>query len=560
MEGDAVRPSTMIAADPLPEATDSGAYVVECQPVEVSLPRLKVAPDFLAKIKQSHPTPLSAWGDLIDNSREAGATDFTIDVRSGPSDNWSHAHVQVVTTDNGCGMGESKMSEGLMGIGYTQKDLSTGQHYGFGSTTSIPRIADNALVFSINEAGERTVGFISSKLATELGASELITPQCTWSMRRGGGGFEVLHRDVSKYSLSYDSRLASLKVITDHSPFLSEAQVLAEFDRMMDDGAKTGTRVVMWSLSSEHNVHAEDDIGIRGLGSSAWAHQRSLRGYLELLYYCDDDHAPRMRILIKDVPVTPRNWSQFLFHQHADVHRPRSEEASGSLSERPTVQITFGYQVRLEHLVAVFSDRKSGKKRQGSENLRLQNYSGAFYYHRDRLIIPLKQFACQQRTITQMLTTERRIKTLGFGLLAVCRENYLTAGHNKSHYVAPSLDEQKLPPAAQLFKTMSDKVRKHPPLGFRSYAIFTCLVPRPRRLRSCWPKRSPRFWKWSWESRRRRQSSPAKRLRARAALRAPKSAQRKLPVLRARSRRMPKQRVPLCRTRGCQPAMAVRAG
>ena len=57
------------------------------------------------------------------------------------------------------------------------------------------------------------------------------------------------------------------------------------------------------------------------------------------------------------------------------------------------------------------------------------------------------------------------IKTLGFGLLAVCRENYLTAGHNKSHYVAPSLDEQKLPPAAQLFKTMSDKVRKLPCLA-----------------------------------------------------------------------------------------------
>lgn len=475
MECDAFRPDTLSAAERLPD-TDDGAYVVDCEPIEVSLPRLKVAPDFLAKIKQSHPMPLSAWGDLIDNSREAGATDFTIDVRSGPSANWSHASVQVVTTDNGCGMSESKMSEGLMGIGYTQKDLSTGQHYGFGSTTSIPRIADNALVFSINEAGERTVGFISSKLATQLGASELITPQCTWSMQPGGG-YEVLRRDVTMYSLSYDSRLASLKVINDHSPFLSEAQLLAEFDRMMDDGAKTGTRVVMWNLSHEHNVHAEDDIGIRGLGTSAWAHQRSLRGYLELLYYCDDDHAPRMRMCIKSVPVIPRNWSQFLYHKHTDLHRPRSEESSGSLSERPTVQITFGYQVRLEHLVAVFSDRKAGKKRQGSENLQLQNYSGAFYYHRDRLIIPLKQFSCQQRTITQMLTTERRIKMLGFGLLAVCRENYLTAGHNKSHYVAPSLDEQKLPPAAQLFKTMSEKVRQRPPLASRSYTIFTCILP-----------------------------------------------------------------------------------
>ena len=272
----ALRPDTRNAAE-LPDTADS--YFVECEPVEVSLPRLKVAPDFLAKIKQSHPTPLSAWGDLIDNSREAGATDFTIDVRDrlGPSANWSHAHVLVVTTDNGCGMSESKMSEGLMGIGYTQKDLSTGQHYGFGSTTSIPRIADNALVLSINEAGERTVGFISTKLATKLGASELITPQCTWSMRRDCG-FEVLQRDVTKYGLNYDSRLASLKVINDHSPFQSEEQVLAEFDRMMADGAKTGTRVVMWNLSSEHNVQAEDDIGIRGLTASAWGHQRSLRG------------------------------------------------------------------------------------------------------------------------------------------------------------------------------------------------------------------------------------------------------------------------------------------
>ena len=113
-------------------------------------------------------------------------------------------------------------------------------------------------------------------------------------------------------------------------------------------------------------------------------------------------------------------------------------------------------------LVAVFSERKSGKKVAGSENLRLQEYSGAFYYHRDRLIVPLKRFACQQKTITAMLTTERRIKTLGFGLLAVCRENYLTAGHNKSAYVArnDAVDEQKLPPAGMLFNALSAKADK----------------------------------------------------------------------------------------------------
>ena len=73
------------------------------------LPRFRVAPDFLQSNSQAHPNPLSAWADLIDNPREAGATSLWIDVKQ------LHKVDIVVVKDNGCGMTEGTMATGIMG-------------------------------------------------------------------------------------------------------------------------------------------------------------------------------------------------------------------------------------------------------------------------------------------------------------------------------------------------------------------------------------------------------------------------------------------------------------
>ena len=148
-----------------------------------ALPGLTCAPTFLDHFKQAHPSPMSAWGDVVDNCRDAKATRLDIDVRSVDAAAAGGGHV-VVVTDDGCGMLEDDMAKGIRGLGYTDKGLETGQHYGFGATTSLPRLSDSCLVFSSRRGEDgtlqRTVCFLSTKLQSELAASQAVTPQCTW--------------------------------------------------------------------------------------------------------------------------------------------------------------------------------------------------------------------------------------------------------------------------------------------------------------------------------------------------------------------------------------------
>ena len=103
-----------------------------------ALPGLRVAPTFLGHFKQAHASPMGAWGDVIDNCRDAQATRLDIEVRSSVSGAAAAAGaggnetgpeaVLVVLTDNGSGMLEDDMAKGISGLGYTDKGLETGEH------------------------------------------------------------------------------------------------------------------------------------------------------------------------------------------------------------------------------------------------------------------------------------------------------------------------------------------------------------------------------------------------------------------------------------------------
>ena len=59
-------------------------------------------------------------------------------------------HVQTaLPTHAAVGAFIAPAGDGILSIAYTQKDLTTGQHYGMGSTTALPRLCDHALVFTI---------------------------------------------------------------------------------------------------------------------------------------------------------------------------------------------------------------------------------------------------------------------------------------------------------------------------------------------------------------------------------------------------------------------------
>ena len=59
------------------------------------------------------------------------------------------------------------------------------------------------------------------------------------------------------------------------------------------------------------------------------------------------------------------------------------------------------------------------------------------------------------------MTTERRIAIKGYGLLGVCRENFLTPSHNKASYVLRETIESSAPKPELLFKKMSDLAEQH---------------------------------------------------------------------------------------------------
>ena len=92
------------------------------------LPNMQVASSFLEKNSQAHSSAMTALGDIVDNARESGATALSIEAELAPNAGRrgaSHSRV-IKISDNGAGMREGQVLEGMMSIGFTRKDFSTG--------------------------------------------------------------------------------------------------------------------------------------------------------------------------------------------------------------------------------------------------------------------------------------------------------------------------------------------------------------------------------------------------------------------------------------------------
>ena len=198
------------------------------------LPSFRTAAGFLDANAQAHDRrPLFAFGDLCDNCREAGSTQLKIDVH----DNGSTTGVMLSLTDNGKGMDEKTMGDGLLSIGFSHKAERAEVHYGMGSTSAQPRLSpQGSLIFS-KRGGARTVGLISTTIFKSLGTDELKVAQCSWDARS-----RLVERTEERHPLKKSQRVASLAHILAATPFKSEAALLEEFQCI--SGAH-GTRVLL---------------------------------------------------------------------------------------------------------------------------------------------------------------------------------------------------------------------------------------------------------------------------------------------------------------------------
>ena len=223
----------------------------------------------------------------------------------------------------------------------------------------------------------------------------------------------------------------------------------------------------------EHEL-TPDDIRVREEqrqpDACRWPHEVSLRSYLEILYYCDDGVRPPMRIFIGGVGVEPRNWSHMLQHrQEAKAYYPHVDAQTNG-GERAVARLDLGYAVPLQELVTLLQGgdpygapggRSSSHAELVARKKQLVEYSGVFYYHRGRLIAPLQALPCFSKADNRLPTAERRIRDKGFGLLGVCRENFLTPRHNKASYMLRETVDSAAPKPELLFKRMSELAEEH---------------------------------------------------------------------------------------------------
>ena len=402
------------------------------------IPNMRAAPTFLETNAQAHPTVFSPIADLADNCVEARASRLTIDLYS--TDGLSMLKI----VDDGVGMSERTLLDGPLSLAYTGK---LGTHYGMGATTSIPAIAPYALIFSCVGGTKRTIGCISSALSVRVRAQQTKMPQVSWEAT--AEGWQLVETTDEDYPHPLAARAASLELITSFGPYCSEAALMAAFEEM----PCSGTSIVLWGNELDGKYKRDGgakDVLNKRAPPKSWGHDLSLREFLSVLYYVDDDTPPPLDIYLMGRRVTPRNWSSYL-HQSGDA----SYSPQGATQP---VAMRFGHAVSLAELVANFKDSSMNKDRT------LQEYRGVFYYNRDqdktRLILPLEPSKVQNpmaNGITSMAVTERRVCEWGFGVVGVVIESHLRPAHNKREY----LNQETNTLFHRLKQAIDDKMRHY---------------------------------------------------------------------------------------------------
>ena len=305
---------------------------VEAEMDNAALPSARLSATFLESNAQSHRDLMFAWGDIIDNAREAQATKVHIDARVHVDETSQRSVTILSVVDNGCGMNERVMQDGVLSLAFTKKDATaTGQHYGMGSTAAIPRIAEHALFLSRANGQRRTAGLLSKSLSQHLGSRELKVPQCSWD-----DDGQLFEGSTTDEPLSAQQRLASEEAILKHTPFSTVAALLSAFDVL---GAGSGTLLLLWDVHPDFVV-SKTDIKLKdeedNEESRRWEHevsccftpcapltpaprcphalpyQESMRAFLGYLYYVDKDQPPWGELWLMGAPIKPHNWTSYL--------------------------------------------------------------------------------------------------------------------------------------------------------------------------------------------------------------------------------------------------------
>ncbi|KAE8124263.1 hypothetical protein FH972_019164 [Carpinus fangiana] len=357
---------------------------------------LHVHPLFLHSNATSHKWAFGAVAELLDNAIDEiqnGATFVLVDKTTNPKDESPALLIQ----DDGGGMDPAAMRH-CMSFGFSdKKSKSAIGQYGNGFKTSTMRLGADVIVFSrhlSNRTLTQSIGLLSYTFLTRTGHDRIVVPMVDYEFNTSTGTLEILH--------GKEHFMSNLSMLLQWSPFLTEAELLKQFD---DIGAH-GTKAIIYNLWVNDDG---DDIRVSGetkkidtrpalktINEQHIANQfhYSLRVYLSILYLRVPE---RFNIILRGRVVEYHNIANDLKFPECILYRPQGcvegqvITTVGFLKEAPRV-----------------------------------GFHGFNVYHKNRLILPFWQVVSYQ-------------DSRGRGVVGVLEANFIEPTHNKQDFERTSL-------------------------------------------------------------------------------------------------------------------------
>ncbi|XP_010453370.2 PREDICTED: protein MICRORCHIDIA 5-like [Camelina sativa] len=374
---------------------------------------VRVHPQFLHANATSHKWALGALAELLDNSLDEvnnGATYVHVNTATNERDGKSNI---LIVEDNGGGMNPSTFRE-CLSLGYSRKRNMANRvgQYGNGFKTSTMRLGADAIVFSRCRGTNgnnptQSIGMLSYTFLYETRKCEAIVPTVDYELVNNEWK-EIVYNSRDEWS-------DNLETIMKWSPYLSEQDLLDQFDHLEEQG----TRIVIYNLWEDDEGKLEldfdtdpHDIQLRGVNRDEkniemakanpnsrhfLSYRHSLRSYASILYL---ERPSNFRIILRGKDVQHHSILDDMMMMEEKTYKPmRSPEWSSDQAEM-CATIKLGFVKDARHHIDI---------------------QGFNVYHKNRLIKPF------WRVWTAAGSDGR-------GVIGILEANFIQPAHNKQGF------------------------------------------------------------------------------------------------------------------------------
>lgn len=277
--------------------------------VYANLSRAQLTYEYLHTNSTTHEFLFGALAELVDNSRDADATELRI--HTTPSEKFRGGFT-LCFLDNGCGMDPVEVSQ-VIQFGRSSKREAGASHigqYGNGLKSGSMRIGRDMILFT-KKGSSMSCLFISRTFHEKEEIREVIVPMPSWHIKSKAPYLPEGH--------TKETHDIEVDIITKYSPFNSVEELMEQFDKIHTHG----TNVMIYNLKLMDNGFPELDVlkdtkdiqmadphasEVYDIDDIIQPERVSFRSYISVLY-C----APRMKVYIQDVKVRTKKLINILY-------------------------------------------------------------------------------------------------------------------------------------------------------------------------------------------------------------------------------------------------------